>query len=94
MTVGGDVFLEDLGPFVDQCQQAALNNFLIAEGAPLIAQAFSDLHDEPIDVWVMHGFAAALGILVIATPGLLAKTAQFAQGVVDLHQRAVHTLPG
>ncbi|MNY33939.1 hypothetical protein D3C86_1682400 [compost metagenome] len=70
----GDAFVEQLDTLVDQHQQAAVVNFLIADDAALDAQFASDLPGQCDHFRVILALTAF--VTVIAATGLLAKTAQ------------------
>ena len=86
--------LENLRPFIDQRQQAALADFLVVDRAPMHAQVLGDFEHQRIDLGVVHGFTAAGGIRVVTLAAFLAETPQRAQGIVDLQQRRIHVFTG
>ena len=94
MGAGGDVLFEDLGAFVDQGQQAALEDFLRADGAARVAEALGLALHQGVHFRVVLGLAAARRVGVVALAGLLAEAAEFAQAVVDLHLGHVLALAG
>ncbi|MNF98760.1 hypothetical protein D3C84_816320 [compost metagenome] len=93
-----DAFLKDLRPFVDQCQQAALQNLFLADLATLEPQPFADFQHQRIDQRIMFGLSTARLIVVIAVATLLTKSLHLAQPVIHLNLRCILTdtgqLPG
>src|SRR3546814_3069000 len=76
----GDPLFQDMGAFVDQGEQAAADNLLIADRAPLKADLRRIILDQPGDFRIRLR-SAAIRIDVDALSTLLPEPAQFADAV-------------
>ena len=86
---GGDTLVEDLRALVDQRQQATLEDFLVGEIAPRVAQRLGNPEHQGIHLGIVLRLAAARRVAVVTGTALLAEAAQLAKAVVHLHGRLV-----
>ncbi|MNR33357.1 hypothetical protein D3C85_1510240 [compost metagenome] len=94
MAAGRNAFFEDFRALIDQCQKAAIEDFPCVDLAAAVAQPLRNLEHPFVHQWVMLGLSTAGSVAVVSRTGFLSQAAEFAQGVVDLHQGRVHALPG
>src|SRR5436190_1257489 len=77
----GEAFFQDFRSFVDEGEDRALDNFLGVDRSALNAGRASTIGDDFLHFGIRHWRAAAFGIAIPSSAGLLSKAAELAQSI-------------
>src|SRR5690606_40249598 len=90
----GEALVQDARAFVDQCQDAALDDFLVTHLTRCVAGFFGHFTGHHVGFRIMDCLAATRLVAIETMATLLAEPLHFTQAVVQPHNRLAAAQPG